>query len=85
MRVQQINYEDTDDGEVKDITVIMTRNEAIALVNLAGKLNGHAQQKLGLSRDESLFDALDGVFNQHYEAGAPDLRIDLKTINEPKS
>jgi hypothetical protein len=86
MKIRQINYDQKDDAEIKDITVTMTLNEAVALVNLAGKLNGTAQRKLQLGPDESLYDALNGVFNQHYEDGVPELNgIDLKAINGDES
>jgi hypothetical protein len=82
MKIRQINYDRLDDDRFEDVTVTMTYNEAVALVNIAGLLNGIALQKLGLCTNESLYDALSGVFNQFSDDGAPNLRLDLKTINE---
>lgn len=73
MKLLRIDYDD--DEEIKDISVNMTFNEAVALVNVAGKLNGIAEQKLGLNNDESLFDCLSSVFNKEFEDGAPDKHI----------
>ncbi len=82
MKIRQINYAEIEDTEIEDITVTMSLAEAIALVNIVGKLNGHAEQKLQLNFDDSLHDALNGVFIQHYPDGVPDLRIDLATISK---
>lgn len=80
MKLRNIEYNDHE--EPKEITVTMSMAEAIALVNIAGKLNGHAEKKLGLSGgDDSLYICLADVMNMHYEYGAPDLHIDLGTIN----
>jgi hypothetical protein len=83
VKIRQINYDEVEDEQIKDITVTMTFNEAVALVNLAGQLNGHALKRLGLQDGESLYDALDGVFNQHFEDGYPNLHISLESIKEP--
>lgn len=82
MIVKQINY--NDDEQIEDITVRMSYKEALALVNVAGKLNGYAQSRLNIHNDsDSLYDALANVFTAHYEDGHPDLGIKLETLNEP--
>lgn len=81
MKLRRIDYDDRQ--ELSEVTVTMTRAEAIALVNIAGKLNGYAQKKLGLEDGiDSLYDCLSGVFNGESEDGAPSLGIDLKTLND---
>lgn len=80
MKLAQVSYDN--DEEIKDITVTMSRAEAIAIVNIAGQLNSHAETKLKLAEDDSLYDTLASVMIRHYDDGAPDLNIDLKTINE---
>lgn len=82
MKLRQINYQEDDDENIRDVTVTMTFNEAVALVNLAGQLNGPAQKRLKLSDQDSLYDTLTGVFNQCYEDGAPNLGIDFLSIND---
>ena len=80
MKLREIKYNDHE--EPKEFTVTMSAAEAIALVNIAGKLNGIANRKLGLEDDDSLYDCLANTMNMHYEDGAPDLHFDLRSIND---
>ena len=80
MKLRQVNY--TEHEGIKDVTVTLTFNEALAIVNIAGKLNGIAQRKLNLGDSDSLYETLSGVFNTQFEEGYPELGIDLKTLNE---
>lgn len=84
MKLVQVNYQDSEDQQIKDVTVKMTVNEALAIVNIAGRLNGHAQKKLRLEAGESIYDCLDQLFNAHYEDGYPNLGISLETLNGGK-
>lgn len=78
MRLQQINYDDHED--LKSMVVVIRKNEAIALVNILGCLNGYAQEKLGI--DSEMFSCLSSVFNREYEDGCPTLGITLKGLND---
>lgn len=80
MRVTQVNYDEN--TEIEQIGVVMSRAEAIALVNLAGVLNGHAHEKLNLQVPDNLYNALADLFNSHYEDGVPSLGVTLSTLNE---
>lgn len=82
MKLLQINYQDNDEENIKDVSVKLTFNEAVAIVNIAGKLNSHAVEKLRLNKDESLFDCLDSVMNMHFDYGCPKLGISLISLNE---
>lgn len=77
MKLQQVNYDDRED--LKSIVVLMKKNEAVALCNLLGKLNGIAHEKLSI--DSDMYDCLNGVFNREYEEGCPSLNITLEEIN----
>lgn len=78
MKLQQINYNDHED--LKTIVVEIKKDEAIALVNMLGCLNGYAQKKLKI--DSDMFDCLSSVFNREYEDGCPRLNITLKGLND---
>lgn len=95
MKIKAVTY--TDDEELETITVVMSLREATALHAIAGKLNWHAQSKLGLvptwgdgtaaaspEGDDSLYDAIDRLFNGHWEDGEPPNtpKIDLETLND---
>lgn len=81
MKVRQVNYNGSI-LDIEDVTVTLSFKEAVALVNLSGKFNGRANTKLDLVGDDSLYEALTDMFNRHYDDGAPDLHIDIKTLNE---
>lgn len=78
MKLVRIDYDDKE--QFDQITVKMSRQEAAGLVNLLGKLNGHAQTKLDI--DSEMYDCLSSVFNMHEEDGAPNYHINLETLNE---
>lgn len=77
MNLLQVNYDGKENP--KDITVNMSISEATALVNLLGQMNGHAHEKLQI--DSSMYDCLSGVFNRHFDDGAPTLNFELPTLN----
>lgn len=84
MKVRQINY--NDDAEIETLVVSMSLREAAAIQAIAGKLNVHAERRLGLSGEDSLYDAISTVFNGHWDDGVPPdgpRFIDLASLNEP--
>ena len=84
VKLRQVNY--NDGQEIESITVTMSLAEAAAIAAIAGKLNGHAWNRLGLSGDDSLSNVIGFVFNAHYEHGRPDkapVLTDLRSINDP--
>lgn len=79
--VKQINL---NDGEIEDITVTLTMKEAAAILAIFGKMNYHAQLKLGIaSINYGIYDALADVFNRFYEDGVDEVcRIgDISNLN----
>jgi len=84
MKVRQVNY--NDDEEIETLVVSMSLREAAAIQAIAGKLNGHAERRLGLRDDDSLYTAISTVFNGHWDEGyppdAPHI-LDLALLNNP--
>lgn len=80
MKVVRVDYDSKE--QLDQITVKMSRNEAIGLVNLLGNLNGYAHTKLKI--DSGMYDCLSSVFNMHEEDGAPSYHTSLHTLNEEK-
>lgn len=78
MKLMSMNFDDNE--ELSNINLNMTAQEATALTNILGKLNGHAHRKLSINSD--MYDVLSSVFNMLDEEGVKDLHIDLPTINE---
>lgn len=80
MKLVRIDYDFKE--QLENITVKMSRNEAIGLINLLGNLNGYAHDKLKI--DSDMYDCLSSVFNMHEEDGAPSYHTSLSTLNEKK-
>lgn len=79
--VKQINLTD---GDIEDITITLGKEEAAAILAIFGKMNYHAQLKLGIARiNYGIYDALADVFNRFYEDGVDEVcRIgDLSDLN----
>jgi hypothetical protein len=84
VKIRQVNY--NDEQEIETLIVSMSLREAAAIQAIAGKLNGHAEQRLGLEGDDSLYNAISIVFNGHWDEGVPPdgpRLTDLASLNEP--
>ena len=80
MKLVRIDYDSKE--QLEYITVKMSRNEAIGLINLLGNLNGYGHSKLKI--DSDMYDCLSSVFNMHEEGGAPSYHTSLNTLNDAK-
>lgn len=80
MKLVRVDYDSREQPD--QITVRMSRKEAIGLVNLLGNLNRYAHDRLKI--DSSMYDCLSSVFNMHEEDGAPSYHTNLNTLNEKK-
>lgn len=83
MKLRAINYDDKEN--IEDVTVTMSLKEALALVAIAGKLNGHAINRLGLNDEgDSLYQCLSSVLemnlDEDYDKALPNFG-DLKDLN----
>lgn len=80
MNLLQINYQPEDEDVISDISVRMTFQEAVGLVNLLGTLNGYAHKKLNI--DSDMYDCISSVMNKQFDSGAPNLHITLNSLND---
>jgi len=60
MKLDKITFDSNE--EINTVGVTMSAAEARGLFALAGKLNGHAKDKLGLGIGEGYYDCLEIVF-----------------------
>lgn len=77
MRAISVHYDDQE--ELKSIDLNITVSEALALVNLLGKMNGHAHKKLKI--DSDMYDCLSTIFNRHDDDGYKDLHFEFESLN----
>jgi hypothetical protein len=81
MKLKSIHYDDNQ--ELASATVVIPIDELVAIGKVFGKMNGYANQKLGIP-DSTIYDVIVGdIFNRHYENGIDHFgrSVDLATLN----
>jgi len=68
MRIKQVNYDD-DGVKPKELVVVMSTAEAVAIATVFGRFNHYAQVRLGIQHEGSIYDVLIGFFNRHWDNG----------------